>query len=116
MHTGRELDRIIFDSGDAHGGAVSPSRAAAKPGKTVEGVGLMDEPAGSFALRTVTGTRLLLQCVACAATLAELRQVVLLRQLFDMRLDGVSIGACRLHDLFDGDFAAGLCEFENLPG
>ena len=60
--------------------------------------------------------RSLLDRVTRAAPFADLRQIVLLGELFHMHLDGVAVGARRILDFLDGDFAARLRQFQYLPG
>jgi len=56
----------------------------------------------------------LFDCVARSVTLAQLRQIVLLGQLFQMYLDGIAVRARRILDFRDGDFAARLRELPYL--
>jgi hypothetical protein len=58
----------------------------------------------------------LFEGVACAASLADLQQIVLLRQLLHMHLDGVAVCSGRILDFLDGDLIARLCQFEYLAG
>jgi len=54
--------------------------------------------------------------VARAAALADLRQIMLLGELFKMYLDGVAVGAGRILNFLDGGLASGFDQLQNLAG
>ena len=56
----------------------------------------------------------LLQGVACPTAFTDLRQVIIVRQLLYVHLDGVAVGACEFLDFFDLDFAMRFGELQYL--